>query len=272
METSRSREVVTAVYPRTGRPVAEPVTNPCYEKGDYLPVVRYEAMYYPTGVGYCGVFYFYEPDSTNWLGLGKVLVAANKVDAMLQLEAGPHGERSGVISSLPNLDLLHSRAINALLDIVNLIYQTDYHADDLGVHSLSEMPWKPEYLLETYRLITHVMSNHSDPITIRHGDIIYNTLLESFDLFHPEQGWKYLAEQLVGMWDYLDQYICHAARRVGYDTVIFQRELGVERVVTEILDTRPRSRTMRCHSDFRLVPDSETNQTIWFVSDGVMRI
>jgi len=52
---------------------------------------------------------------------------------------------------------------------------------------------------------------------------------------------KSIREITAGEHDYLDQPLCIAAKKVGIDTIILQREIGNRRVITEIIDMRDRS-------------------------------
>lgn len=101
-------------YPRTGHPVSEMpfAGNHCRIGEFYLPVIRYESLFYNvsgTGNGTCGTFYFYEPDSTSFLNLGKVLIAANKIDAMIKLDP-TGGEVMQAILRLVELTLPRRRS------------------------------------------------------------------------------------------------------------------------------------------------------------------
>lgn len=73
------------------------------------------------------------------------------------------------------------------------------------------------------------------------------------------------------MYDKFDQLVCELAQHQGIDTLIFQHEMGKERSVSEILDTREDS----YNHLVRIVPGNFVKQpwyqwnerypTIWFV-------
>lgn len=69
-------------------------------------------MYYSrtaSAVPVCGTFYFYEPESTNLLSLGRYLVAANKIHAYLLLKRlrDPDELIQSILSSYPlKLDVI----------------------------------------------------------------------------------------------------------------------------------------------------------------------
>jgi hypothetical protein len=253
-------------YPSTGRPIVDLVSSKfrCNKDSLYLPVSRYEALYYPTTTEpFCGTFYFYEPESTNHLNLGNVLIAANKVDAMLQLEK---------IDSYK--ELLHSRAINAMLDIVNMIYGTDYYIENDIVKTIETLLNLKEFearVRKTWNLVVSVLSNEDEisDITITNNNYIYDTMYNRINKNKAE----YIAGNMAGLWDYLDQYICKAARKQGYDTIILQREFGKDRVVTEILDTRSKKKSYDnlCFLEPEIA-SSKKYPTIWFEDFGFIEL
>ena len=87
-----NRYAIGSRYPSTSRPVTTmKFTTSFCVPGLYLPVVRYENIYYqsktkPEGKEYCGTFYYYEPHSINSISLGKTLVTSNKLHAVVELE------------------------------------------------------------------------------------------------------------------------------------------------------------------------------------------
>ena len=71
-------------YPLTNRPITRMLNR--VQKHElsncsYLPVVRYDKLYYTSG-SYLGKFYFYDPESTVLINLGKTRVFASKIDAV----------------------------------------------------------------------------------------------------------------------------------------------------------------------------------------------
>ncbi len=78
----------------------------------------------------------------------------------------------------------------------------------------------------------------------------------------------------------LDQIICVTGKKLAYDTIILQREPGVRRVVSEILDTRVRniSYSSICHppSDinlyFKSLVATRNYPTVWYTSDKLLQI
>ena len=216
-------------YKRTNRPVISLSQNSNKPgKGYYLPVVRYKSLHYKetgqskdTGQNKAtGTFYFYEPDSSYFLNLGKVLITATKISATLILE----GE---------NL----IRRQNS---------QTNYALEYL----------KP--LLDRYKIGKFKDLDLFSSIITNERSSLVDVLLYQLD-------GNYIGEEMVGNFDYLDIYIYKLAREKGYDTIIFQREPGEYRAVTEIYDLRDRQDSFKCIIDGLNWKIPETNHpTIWF--------
>jgi hypothetical protein len=85
-------EIEVDRFEPSNRPIIEMNTT-SVRSGDYLPVVRYENLYYEKSENqtYEGKFYYYEPDTAYHLHLGNYLIAANKYDAMRKLEFEIYG-------------------------------------------------------------------------------------------------------------------------------------------------------------------------------------
>ena len=78
-----------------------------------------------------------------------------------------------------------------------------------------------------------------------------------------------MGNQLYSQFDFADQVICRLAQKLGYHTIILQREPGEKRVVTEVLDVRPRDVSYRSFCDvsddkFQLWAYDSNYPTIWF--------
>jgi hypothetical protein len=50
---------------------------------------------------------------------------------------------------------------------------------------------------------------------------------------------------LYGAEDFLDQLLCIAANKQGYDVVILENMIGSHQVITEVLDTRERRESFK---------------------------
>lgn len=266
----------------SGKPLAGRVErqNLCNLSGNYLPVTRYESLYFKNNITleqrnqqFCGKFYFYEGDSDIYLNLGRCLVTANKVDAIIKLlqqsdDSFPK-QNGNIINSLINKN--YKTIINSLLDVINLYLPTlgqasNYYFDN-GIHNFPvDIIDNDIYnqLIIVLNFLTKVVYNDLD---IAINSINYNNILID-SIYNKYQNGKveYVGDRLVELWDHLDQQICILAKQLGYDTVILQREAGNRQVNTEILDTRLDSYNYLCKSN-------KNNKfikfnTIWFSDLG----
>lgn len=287
----RKRDIDVLRYPQTGRPITDMpfAGNNCVRGDDYLPVVRYESLYYSQETlisDVCGTFYFYEPDSSNYLHLGKRLIAANKVDAILKLEGYPNGLPYIFDSTLNpfTLTFIPSLSITAILTLADEFRENwDYD-------------YKYKYLTDP-RIVTREQDeiiSDLDLITKRIRDIetYFRTLLQSEldidsnyirtdngsinsvykELYNLRKHSKYQGNRMLGEFDYLDQPICKLANEQGYDTIILQREPGETRAVTEILDVRSRRESYQniCKTNIKFDIPTTQHPTIWYRNDGFL--
>lgn len=264
-------------YPATGR--AWPQTNVarssnCQQGARYLPIVRYEGLFYQRGPErHCGTFYYFEPQSTNYLNLGNVGTFGSKVDAAISLEG---------YGSLPYFfndnGFFDSISIRALLVFVNTYLSQigDFTEDDLRNYNVNNDVL--QYLLNNSDIyvpllqqaegfLLNTMLNPSsveiNQITLGNGDKmdrLYNI------------GNNYAGAEASEFFTYLDQPLCDLARQNGYDTLLFQREPGTKVCQTEILDTRPRQQSYNriCQQQFEFIGGSISYPTIWFSDYGFM--
>ena len=240
-------------YPRyslTKRPIIEleQAGNRCNPKADYLPVVRYDGLYYEQSMSnICGTFYFYEPESTNLLDLGKYLIAANKIHAIHLLTG--------------NTDPLTSQTSRALL-------RYPFYRNNMMVKG--RFTPDPSEYQTALNFISRVLQTEADVITYQLPKTDDNEPVNS--LFQTKT--KYIGFKYYGKTDYLDQSICVLAREKGYNTVILQREIGERRVVTEILDTRSRAESYKniCTGYEVDLNSSKAYPAIWFTEQGFVNI
>ena len=81
----------------TGRPVVQLTNNTTPLNGNIIPISRYSGLYYSDDTQerdpkYTGRFYFYEPESSNFLALGQYRVYAIKIHAYLDTTGFLPGE------------------------------------------------------------------------------------------------------------------------------------------------------------------------------------
>lgn len=226
-------------YQRTDRPINKMSYTPSNcSRGLYLPIVRYRSLYYKTDIEnkYCGTFYFYEPDSNNFLNLGNVLVAANKMHAILILEKS---------SGVPVYKSLIEEEFERLTYYVSGWGDTDSVIEKL----------------------MYVLPNEKDP------ELQY---LPNFTNLLYENGSSdnYIGDEIIGDFDYLDEHICEMARQQGYDTVLLQREPGEYRAVTEIYDVRLREVSLQniCKDTLEWNIPKTKYPAIWFSTYGFVEL
>lgn len=252
--------------------------------GNYLPVTRYESLYFKNNnltleqrhQQFCGKFYFYETDSDIFLNLGNCLVSANKVDAMIKLLIKNDNivsmQGGNIINSLINNN--YQTLLTCLLDVVNLYLPTlgqssNYYYDN-GIHNFpldvidSDIDNQLTTVLD---FLTKIVYNDLD---IAINSINFNnTIVDSIYNKYQNSKIEYVGDKLVELWDHLDQPICNLAKKLGYDTIILQREAGKMQVNSEILDTRLNSYDYLCKdSSFNIKTVNSKFNTIWFTDLG----
>lgn len=206
----------------------------------YLPVVRYSNIYHPeTEKGeFCGTFYFYEPESTTVLDLGRAAIFGSKVHAFWSMVTHDRQELDNQISRIPAWSKLN-------------------FGDDV----------------KKYKLIKRAFYSN---IYRNENDVKILPLIETTSLYPTDESKVWSKDQMEnGPHDFLDQPICEEARKRGIDTIILQHEVGEYRSVTEILDTRLNSYEHVIDLDEENIkvenlPIVERYPTIWFTDNGLL--
>jgi len=186
----------------------------------YIPVARYPGLYFSSSTEYCGIFYYYEPESDLFLDLGDTGIWATKYSFILS--------NPKKYSEYYNPKRFISEWSNTKDDIM-----VDYLTTLVDSNTVSDI----NYLYP------------SDPRPI------YKTIPN-----HYTSG---------GPYDYMDQFICNKARKMGIDTMILQREIADARVATEILDTR--KDTYSHVYKISKVERFHSNPTVLFLNDGLYK-
>ena len=225
-------------YKRTNRPITKISYTPnnC-KKGLYLPIVRYRSLYHKLNPEdrTCGTFYFYEPDSDNFINLGNVLVAANKIHATLLLEKSN------------NISISNSR-INIILKEISKFLKK----------------WK-DVGIDKMEMFSYLIPNEKDDKL--------NIIKESYNILYETKN-TYIGGKIMGTFDGLDYDICKLAREQDYDTVLLQREPGEYRTVTEIYDVRPRNESFNniCKNTLNWNIKETKYPAIWFSEYDFVKI
>jgi hypothetical protein len=173
-----------------------------------LPIVRYEAgmsrgLYYETAQGnYCGTYFYFEPGSGFYLESYKTLIASNKMSAAVYL----------------GIPVVRTYITDAILWLKSKgLFQQPGYEDPL-IPYLAEFGYKVKGMTGEEFMMMLVQ----DALLV--DDTNYKTAMHS----------HYQLE------DALDQPICLAGREQGIDCILFKYVTTKTRVISEILDNRPR--------------------------------
>lgn len=168
-----------------------------------------------------------------------------------------------------NIDAPVKMTPSQMIDVLNWSTGVNLNADpsqfifDIAHHSAYEVEHRKIDLRSSRNFLTTIAQKEADltgPIGMRTR---ISRRLNGTGNFNPED--TYELQHLYAQADFMDQSLCRLAQYFGYDTVLLQREVGKERVVSEILDTRPREVS---YKSFRFV-DNPTYRfntvvpTIW---------
>jgi hypothetical protein len=254
-------------YPTTHRPVTDMPHlvegKQPYPVGFYLPVSRIDSLYYSRGSQessqYCGKFFFYERDSSVYLHLGKSLFFATKLEAYMQLEHMRYMELARldpkVKHNQKNRRKKNAEAWEATFEWVGEPDTTNslfFRKNEYNANALDEFPQAIINKLQDCLDLEEDVDAFDlwDNWLHFHFQTPFLSLEDTFDckydicipLFFPtiptelkdNYGHK---DTLMGAFDYLDQPICELAKGLGYDTILFQHEVGGHDCVTEIMHT-----------------------------------
>lgn len=225
-------------YPETARP-----ENPMsFAKGDqhtpqgfYLPVVRYEGLYFGPAKGFCGKFFFYEPNSRIYLYLGNTRMYGTKVQAFVNLveenASGTTRSPDAVLSD-DTVDPTRMKTLNynkypGMMELWRIIE---------GSPNLEQYYnagcFKPADRTE---FMDRFMEARYFSVFLSRGDL--PTVVPIMPVLFPTDNPLEIDVE-TGEFDPFDQPICKTGARLGIDTIIFQHEIGGHDAVTEIMDTR----------------------------------
>ncbi len=279
-------------YPSTKRPM-----NPMEElvpsskrrisaqhlpKGFYLPVVRYEGIFFDTTEKnkYCGKFFFYEPESNIYLRLGNSCIFASKLHAYFILanltQPKPelsdnfvtHSDQTGYFnfntSRLQCLDfgrydekklqqLIAKRFFNGFLACVES-FKTRY--EQFRFYD----SWIQYHFCTVFKSLDEAKQHE-----------FFNTCIPL--LYPTDLLGRMKSGEGVGDLDFLDQPICKMAQQLKLDTIILQHEIGGHDCVTEILHTNDyESNLFRVEGVLTKNLSHNTKYAkLWFPSDnGIM--
>lgn len=226
---------------------------------------------------YCGTFYFWEPNSDEYLLMGKSAYYINKLGAMLTLNKI---EVDKINKEIIDKDKIKIEEI--LIEFTQDIYSLGFYDQSIRFEIRSTLvilksipriekeediknflntlpniryPYLREYIIKNISLEIHlrdIMQIETEIITILKIEVekfclgeTSNILLfdDMYILKKDENRFKagtYIGWAFSTKEDPLDQVLCKKARRMGIDTVILAQMTSETRIVTEILDTRSR--------------------------------
>lgn len=234
--------------------------------GFYLPVTRYESLYYSTqdetqktdSRRYCGKFFFFEPESPYFLRLDKCVFFATKIEAFLKLKE--------------QYDLFHAssrRVTTTTMDAKQFVLDLQKQS------SLFYFRINPQNNTDWFNF--HFMTPIFDFRDTRNAEFNIN-----IPILYPSEtitrdGTSVLGGQGVGDFDDLDQEICKMARDLDYDVLIFQHEIGGHDCVTEFLVTNPAKEILYVMEDvpttLYLQKANDVYPKIWFPKqNGIVRV
>lgn len=227
----------------------------------YLPVVRYPGLYHSSNnEKYCGKFYYFEPESSVLLDLGRTMVFASKVHAhhILLSEVLKHGgydilwyKDKAYVDKHDNIDNVSMKFI------YEYIFGWKYIKRINGMDK--------EGMIECMK--SYYFTLVDDP-----NDVPFIECADITPFYPTDESPHWDPRNFpTGIMDSFDQPICQYAKFLGIDTVVLQHEKGEKRSVSEVLDTRDDSYeylttvSTLTSSWFDVSP---RYNTIWFPSYG----
>jgi len=232
----------------------------------YFPVVRYESYDYHSpdnyfknknDIQYCGKFFYFEPQSSIYLDMGNTKFFASKhscaewlrdIDLKQHLEIPymlpgykPHNgeffdeDEEDKYSVMPPyteiMDEFEPKKSKPWW-----LRISDFKKEDTYDRIL---PYYYNYIQPFYNDLTHKPKDiklhniygfdDNNVLKPTQWTIFYPSIMDTNQLDIP---------YVPGNNDRVDQYICFAGKSLGFDTFLFQHEVGEYRAVTEIMDLR----------------------------------
>jgi hypothetical protein len=264
LEAYKDRSIEVERFKQSNRPIPKSMLCSIMKKGNYLPVVRYEGLYYSKqqDSSYFGKFYFYEPESSYGINLGNYLLAANKYQAIRYFETKILGEfneiellRNGIVPNILSLyylfmvantkHIITDEELGDEIMVGNMSLENSSTKFKEVLESLLSINYAQKerilfQLSETKEELTTILYSEEDVAKYRIRTLVpvnYNILGEPQSIGRNSLTENYNGN-LYGKSDYLDQPLVELARRFGVDTIILQREIGEYNIVTEVLDCR----------------------------------
>lgn len=280
LQEYKNRSITTNRFKQSLRPSDVTINTVPIVKGNvYLPVIRYEGLYYSKEYqsNYLGKFYFYEPESPFGINLGNFTLFANKYHTMRFFEHKLFGDfneieliKNGIVPNILSLYYLFTVANiryfitskeipgnevtldNMSLDFVMTKFSTFLLSllDDVNLNRIIFQ------LSTTQKELTSVITTELelDEYTIPILTIVkYYINGKPFVDDNNQTFIENYNGNLFAKADYLDQPIIFLARKYGYDCIILQREIGEYNIITEVVDCRENTNNIS-----RIIPNAKT--------------
>lgn len=200
---------------------------------------------------YCGTFYYYEPESTTFLAYNTSYRSFNKATAFKELMNMLEESDSDYWNKVVDLD--GNNCSNEIIEYQCLLSnETDSNSSKL------ELEHSKLNLFMSGKLPADLMISPNELVSIMEvkdesllGKSLTNVTSKDYKASRlaskiPQR--KYYAGAYLGLYaleDDYDQAICLLCKRLGIDILILQNMVGSFQVVTEVLDSRSRTDSLR---------------------------
>jgi hypothetical protein len=221
-----------------------------------IPVTRYSSgmskgLYYDdlSNKSYCGVFYYYEPNSSTYLLFQTSITSINKYHAIMVL-IDMINRRYGLnilSGDYYNIEgVFNEKEQSYWISLIgkNLFYKLKYGTEktiikDMSLYSEDFMLTPKE--VQAYEMSTGTLFTRSQFMNknIPEG-LSYNQYLDILpDIKGLDNNKRYYYDfNAYASEDNYDQPLCNIAYKLGIDVIILTKMIGSRQLVTEILDTR----------------------------------
>lgn len=270
------------MYSHTGRSVIDPTMakGAIMPKNSlFLPVLRTEKLFHrERNPKYCGTFYYIESESRTLLDLGNTLIVATKWDAYLKLLDMQYDVKMSNRKRDRAID--HFLRTNSVAESLNYYLSENFTELDSSemIEEFNDKTIKDLMFKEDVGFYRKLLNNNGDNSKVYIDSNHYFTYLYPTDENNIWNEGNFHA----GIHDWMDQPICTMAAELGYDTVIFQREIaktiGMDsaEAVSEILDVRANSYEHLYNLSDSIVVEPWKNfnpnyPTVWFKDYGLIQ-
>jgi len=199
---------------------------------------------------YLGTFYYWEPDSTCYLRMGKrfeyfetKFECATVMVDRLKNYLDNNGDKSEFVSSNEYQDSLR---FVLRIDIEKLILNLEKYIQNILYDVSRELKnGYEEYLFFERNVNRNDKKKEVDDLLMNDLRLIYQGKPPIYLPINNEYksliDKRYMGQTFYAAEDELDQFLAQALIVIGHDVVVFGRMAGLFRVVSEVFDVRPRT-------------------------------